>query len=305
MAYKCALLCIHGMGNLIERDFRKDIAKLKKNISERLSESTMNEIYIPDSGVFYSALTQDQEDAVWEEMEGHGGINTGILRRNTTNKIRRFILSGFSDATAFIGFNSVIPIQQYMKVQNIIYAALEDIYTKCGNVPVVIISQSLGSQILSNYIWDAQTSNPKSKFNKNINPSSIWHNATTGVKDNFMRLQKLTTWFTTGCNIPIFVSGFENVRAIHNQQDGYAFKWFNYYDYDDILGYPLKPLGKLFDDNDSAHGQSYKYAVEDIQVNANNGIGGAITSSWNPMSHTQYWSDKKILDDLSEILKKI
>lgn len=56
-----------------------------------------------------------------------------------------------------------------------------------------------------------------------------------------------------------------------------------------MLGYPLTPLGVLFDSNsNNSHGQSYAQAATDIQVNANDGFWGAVTSSWNPLSHLQY-----------------
>ena len=124
MTYKCALLCIHGMGNLKKEGFQLDIAKLKQNISVRLPISRLSEIYIPNSGVFYSSITQGQEDKAWNAMETMGGLNTGVLRRNITNRIRRFIISGFSDATAFTGLNSATAMQKYMDVQYEMYKAL-------------------------------------------------------------------------------------------------------------------------------------------------------------------------------------
>lgn len=306
MTYQCALLCMHGMGNLTQNEFQSDIAKLRQNLAEHLSADSFSKIYIPSGGIFYSDLTQQQEDAVWVAMTTQGGLNTGLLRRNTINRIRRFIISGFSDATAFSGFNGSNTKQQYTHVQQRIYDALDDVYKVCGEVPVVVISQSLGCQIMSSYIWDAQlywqNNNLGGSFS--IDSRSIWKNHQPTNKDGFLCLQSLKTWFTTGCNIPIFVSGFKDVRAIHNRQYGYNFDWFNYFDYDDALGYPLAPLKVLFDiTNTTGHGQPYADAVTDIQVNANDGIWGTIASSWNPMSHTQYWGDKTVLEAIANALK--
>ncbi|TAN53675.1 MAG: hypothetical protein EPN21_00820 [Methylococcaceae bacterium] len=305
MTYECALLGMHGMGNLTQNEFKSDIAKLRQNLADRLPANRFSKIYIPSSGIFYSDLTQQQEDDVWEAMITQGGLNTGLVRRNTINRIRRFIISGFSDATAFAGFNGSGTRQPYTEVQKCIYDALNDVYTVCGkDVPIVIISQSLGCQILSNYLWDAQRywQNTTLGGNFAIDSRSIWKNHQTTNYDSFLCLQSLKTWFTTGCNIPIFVSGFQDVRAVHNRQHGYNFDWFNYFDYDDILGYPLAPMGGLFDPNSTGHGQSYANAVTDIQINANDGIWGAIASSWNPMSHTQYWGDDAVLKALASAL---
>lgn len=101
----------------------------------------------------------------------------------------------------------------------------------------------------------------------------------------------------------MFVSGLRNVSAVQTQADGYDFAWHNYFDLDDVLGYPLAPLACLYQEQASPHGQSYATAVKDIQVNANSGFWGALFVSWNPMSHTQYWQDKEIIDGLAPFLK--
>lgn len=93
------------------------------------------------------------------------------------------------------------------------------------------------------------------------------------------------------------------MRAVHNHEYGYDFNWINYFDYDDVLGWPLGPLGAAFDtNNNGAHGRSYADVATDIQVNANDGLLGAFTSSWNPLSHTQYWSDDAVLDAIARAL---
>jgi len=201
------------------------------------------------------------------------------------------------------------PSQPYKDAQVRIYEAIEDVYKKCGEVPIVLISQSLGCQIMSSYLWDAQLYlRNQNGGNFTIDSRSIWGSAHlanyTTDHDDYLCLKSLKTWFTTGCNIPIFVSGFNDVRAVHNRQHDYNFDWFNYFDYDDVLGYPLAPLSALFNAQSTGHGQSYANAVTDIQVNANDGIVGGILSSWNPMSHTQYWSDDTVLDAVANSLIK-
>ncbi len=90
-------------------------------------------------------------------METFGGLNTGFIRRNTINRIRRFILSGFSGATAFISNQSFDQFQPYEEVQIRIHPVLEQVREECGDeVPIVALNHSLGCQIFSNYLWDAQ-----------------------------------------------------------------------------------------------------------------------------------------------------
>lgn len=308
MKFEHALLCMHGMGNLPKNEFVADIERLKQKLARRMPVDKFSKIYIPASGIFYSDLTQTQEDKVWEKMIDSGKLSNGFIRSKTINPIRRFMISGFSDATAFIGTDGLSSTnQQYTAVQKLIYDALVDVHKNCGNVPVTIISLSLGCQILSNYLWDAQLywRNTNNGDHFPIDSRSIWNNHQRTDNDNFLCLQLLKTWFTTGCNIPIFVSGFKNVLAVHNRDYGYNFDWINYYDYDDMLGYPLTPLEVLFDPNsNNTHGQSYAQAATDIQVNANDGAWGAITSSWNPLSHLQYWGDDTVLDALADAINR-
>ena len=61
----------------------------------------------------------------------------------------------------------------------------------------------------------------------------------------------------------------------------------NYYDKDDILGYPLRPLS-----------QSFKNTVtQDIQINV-----GGLLSSWNPKSHSEYWTDNDFTKPVAKYL---
>ena len=71
-----------------------------------------------------------------------------------------------------------------------------------------------------------------------------------------------------------------------------ASRWRNYYDPDDILAYPLKPLSPAY----------AKAVHEDVPIN----VGGVFTS-WNPASHSQYWTDnsftKPAATAIADVLK--
>lgn len=305
MTYKCALLCMHGMGNLSQNEFNNEIAKVRQSISSRIPHNKFSNLYIPKSGIFYNSLVQGQENKVWNSMLSNGGLDSGWIRRKTWGWCREKIISHLADVTAFTMYNTSAGNNLYNDVQNKIYESVKDVYDNHGNIPIVILSHSLGSQILSSYIWDAQNYLCKNTDDNKqpTNPNSFWNKHRPVENDAFLCLQSLKDWFTTGCNIPVFVSGFKDVRAIHTRKNNYDFNWFNYFDYDDVLGYPLSPLDVLFDhSNKTGYGQSYANAVTDIQVNANSGLWGAILSSWNPFSHEQYWGDKRILNDLSRTL---
>lgn len=292
MTYKCALLCMHGMGDLDRKSFQDEIKLLKNSLRKHLLDQ-FDHVYIPDQGIFYSDLTENYQLKIIKKMQKS-------ISPNLYSKIRDFCLYGFSDAVAFCTYHSAANTQQYTAVQDRIYQALRDVRTTCGDVPVIILTQSLGCQILSNYLWDAQVS-----LKGHPHPASIWAPAQHSKYESsdFLTLKTLKTWITTGCNIPIFVSGFEHIRAVETERDGYNFKWINIYDKDDVLGFPLTPLSVSFDQGHSGHGQSYDEAVkEDIQLNAGNGFFGRL-KGMTPLSHLQYWTDKKVLNIIADRLK--
>ena len=67
-------------------------------------------------------------------------------------------------------------------------------------------------------------------------------------------------------------------------------RWLNFYDPDDILGYPLKPLSPEYDDAVNA----------DLPINV-----GAVFSSWNPLSHNKYWTDNRFTKPVSKMIHEL
>lgn len=111
-------------------------------------------------------------------------------------------------------------------------------------------------------------------------------------RDKFRRMQSLKGFYTLGCNIPIFVAGHKKIEAIKPPME--EFKWYNLYDKDDVLGWPLKSLSP-----------SYEELVEDIQINVGRGLLSKLFKSWNPLSHGQYWQDKNVIGHISDNIKQI
>ena len=64
----------------------------------------------------------------------------------------------------------------------------------------------------------------------------------------------------------------------------------NYYDPDDALGWPLKPLSKEY----------ANLVNKDIPMNS-----GGFFTSWTPFSHGSYWKDKDFLTPVAKLIKSI
>lgn len=282
---KVALLPLHGMGPVNSRY----ADKLKKAIQRRLGKNWDKVIFRP---VHYQKVLQDNQDRVWESMK----------RRNLDwTRLRRFVLFGFSDA-AGIERNAHRKGSPYTRVQQIIRAELQAIYdeTEDPNLPVVVIAQSLGGHVISNYIWDAQSAYRRDAVRCT---RGVWagdgstsevdgradgataESADANPVDAFLRLRKLRYLYTTGCNIPIFVASFPEPKIVPvaTDQYGYDFRWKNFFDDDDVLGWPLKPLSNAYDNA----------VCFDKRVNA-----GGLVTNWNPFSHGRYWTDDELLSEL-------
>lgn len=274
MSKTIALITIHGMGDT-DRNYSSSFHdKIKRSVGV----TVWNKVIFKQ--LYYQDILQDNETVIFERMRPH----------IDWMKLRKFLLFGFSDA-AGLEYKKYVKDSPYFLTQKRIVELMDEIFNESGsrNIPVIILAQSLGGQVISNYIWDADP--------KHTVEDGVWSTSQQGQdgvvkgspKDNFRRMRTLQCLYTTGCNIPIFVSGHKNIESINPPIE--TFKWFNFYDEDDVLGWPLKPLSA-----------SYDALVEDIPINANGNVFGAITRSWNPFSHEQYWTDSQVIDHIASTI---
>ena len=271
MSEKVALIVIHGMGDRKENYHEK----FEKRVQDEIDDIWEDVIFRP---IYYQEILQASQDEIFDEMRPH----------IDWKKPRKFLLYSFSDA-ASLEHKKDIEGSPYTKTQEMIRDKLQEIYNTCGcSIPVFVFAHSLGGQVISNYIWDAQREQAN---------YGVWKNSTAkpnDPEDCFLRLQSLIRFYTTGCNIPIFVAGHNEIVAIKNPNPHEDLKWYNFFDEDDVLGWPLKPLS-----------DSYKNLVTDIPVDLGGGLFGINLRSWNPLSHGMYWQDSVILGHLAVELRNI
>ena len=267
------------MGNTLPNFAENLEEKLAKKLDENWSDVYFDSIY-------YANVFQENQTRIFNRIKALDDIDWITLRR--------FLLYGLSDA-AGLERNACDEGSAYEDVQNIILDTLDRAFEVVGeDAKVVLIAQSLGCHVISNYIWDAQSKTPKQGAWRygGFEDSSPGSNL-----DKFRRLKNLKYLYFTGCNIPVFVAGIpqNKIKAIASTSKGYSFKWKNFYDPDDPLGWPLKNL-TLKNER-----QSYKYEVnEDNAINT-----GRLIKSWNPLSHTTYWEDSDVLNSLVEDIESL
>ena len=139
------LVPVHGMG-----ETKSNFADgLRRRLQDELGPDWSRVEFAP---VFYQDVLQPNQSRVMKAMKRE---DIDWLR------LREFVLYGFSDA-AGLEHAAWRSGSAYEQVQDIIMNTLAGAYWSAGGAkPVVLVAQSLGCQVMSNYIWDAQSSNAR------------------------------------------------------------------------------------------------------------------------------------------------
>ncbi len=287
MGKKVIVLMAHGMGAITLDAHQKRIQAFKKKIRKQIGKALNNQVHY--ASIYYQGVFQRQQNKVFAVMKPH----------IDGKGLRRFMLYGFSDAA---GYESRAHEEnsEYEQVQQKIRHAIDAACEAVGrdDLPVVLIAHSLGGQVISNYIWDAQ------QETQHVG-SGIWQKADVGgTREHAHRFKNLRALYTTGCNIPIFIAGKQNIKAIRPDADGYDFEWHNYYDEDDVLGWPLQPLGNFYEAGRCVEA-SYADAVHDHPMNANGNVLGLLYRGWNPLSHGGYWQDSDFTKPVAAMIRSL
>jgi len=266
------VLILHGIGSQSE-DFAEPMVS---EVKRRIDKAGFNSNEIKFRPVHWAPVLTEKEKALWRTLSRDNELDWG--------KIRKFIICYFADA---IAYNQREENDIYKKIHKIMHdelVALRKDDFENQDKPLLLMGHSLGGHIISNYIWDRQKGNESNIF------------GSTPLE----KMETLTGIITFGCNIPLFTLVKDPIVSIKFPPNQLAenlknvAQWNNFYDSDDVLGYPLKSLSP-----------SYEEAVhKDIQINVGN-----IITSWNMASHMEYWTDndfaKQVAGFLSSILSQI
>ncbi|WP_229423056.1 hypothetical protein [Telluria aromaticivorans] len=241
--------------------------------------------------VYYQKILQDNQYTVWDRTQKRSDVRYADLRK--------FVLFGFGDA-AGLENRKEIPGSVYELAQGEIARTLLSAHAIRPSMPVVFVAQSLGGQVLSSYIYDAQ----KAAAGRPVG-AGIWRNidawasgalgrSLTASEKTFLAAGTCAGLVTTGCNIPIFVAAHKEMHIIPIAPPTSLFKWINFYDPDDILGWPLQPLS-----------EGYRALVEDRAINAGGGVASLLLRSWNPLAHNSYWDDGTVIAAIAAMLRRL
>ena len=266
MTAQIAVLAIHGMGSQ-ESDYAEDMFS---ELITRLRGLKKDPEKVAWGSVYWADVLEKRQLAYFNAAKRKGDLD--FLR------LRKFLLTAFGDASAYQKVESEAN-NTYEQIHQKVQEEVSSIYKHqldSKPKPMIILAHSLGGHIISNFIWDHQNAN----------------NNDPGLSP-FERMEKVAGIVTFGCNIPLFTFAYENVQPIKFPPPKLPAnlvqkaKWLNFYDPDDVLGYPLKAINKEY----------AKVVTQDITINA-----GGLLSSWNPLSHTQYWTDNDFTKPVARLI---
>ena len=253
------VLVIHGMGT----QKRTYADKMMTELKERLGE---NQKHVAWKSVYWAGILSKRQQEYL--------TNTAENKKLDWIWARRFVVSALSDAASYRRIHSDNlddPQTTYGKIHQMVRNELENLGGTVRNGGgLVVLAHSLGGHIISNYIWDVQ----KKKMCPVIN------------EDSYEGAGTLRLLVTFGCNIPLFTFALDRVVPINF---GKGVKWHNYYDRDDVLGYPLQSIN-----------EDYSNFCTDIEIN----VGGFFTS-WNMFSHAKYWTDNNFTKPVAESIGRV
>jgi len=262
------ILIVHGMG--AQRPTFAD--GLINDLDGLLRKAGVDSNAVAWQPAYWASVLNAREEALWNDLSKNNDLDQG--------KLRRFVLNALGDAVAYRrtdGDEGGV----YDKIHDVVNHHLRALREQLGGAdrPIVVIAHSLGAVIMSDYIWNEQHPGSRARGSHPLD-----------------KMETLCGMVTFGCNIPLFTLALDTVRAIEFPPTSLpdpikaAARWYNYYDPDDILGWPLKPLSP-----------SYDLAVsQDIAIN----VGGFFTS-WNPASHGEYWTDNSFTHPVAELITKL
>ena len=274
------VLVIHGMGSQGRvAPPTTDTLSYSKEMHNRVASfvgGTMDRVAWRE--VFWADVLQSRQEAYLKS----------IKRRTDFDKLRAFVMCNLSDAASYRPTSDQND-KTYEQIHARIDRTLADLEGDIGpDAPILVLAHSLGGHIMSNYIYDQQ--------------AHVRHTGQGRFAAAVQNTQTIAGLITFGCNIPVFVFAYPagEVRPINYPGTALdpklQFKtwWYNLYDRDDVLGFPLKDIGPRYAELHDSKG------LRDVSVNA-----GGLLGSWNPASHNAYWKDEDVYKPVGRFIENM
>ncbi|MBE2266835.1 MAG: chemotaxis protein [Anaerolinea sp.] len=268
MTQKLAVAVIHGMGNQTE-DFADAMIT---QINELCMPVTAHDVVIRP--VHWTRVLQQEERTLWQRMQASGADLKLPLAR-------RFLIDFLADIIAY----QVTPHDSmvYDAVHTVLAETLRSLAEEAGErAPLCIIAHSLGSVIVSNYLYDLQHPHLiPARAQAVMQPTPLEQGDTLALL--YMMGSPLALWslryrdFGTPIAFP--------PPAVHDYYPAVVPQWVNFYDPDDVAAFPLQALNTAY----------ASVVTQDTRVQ----VGGVIEGK-TPLAHLAYWTDEDVIRPIAE-----
>jgi len=303
MSKELGIIVIHGMGSQGEEFAQKMIDEINYLVNDDHDKDSAKIAWKP---VHWADILEPRELDYLKEARKENDLDFIGLRK--------FVLTKLGDAVAYQqikGRNNTN--KTYEEIHSRVKDDIKGLYTnglQSNNKPLVVIAHSLGAAIMSNYIYYCSLktcflskffllfSRAAALFGRGP-LAALWdiqkEIADTAGMSSFKKMDTLSGMIAFGCNLPLFTFAYDPVEAIKFPSDNLPddlkqkAKCHNYFDRNDILGYPLKAISPSY----------INVVSEDIEINVGN-----IFSSWNPMSHIKYWTGNDFTKPVSKLISE-
>lgn len=209
-------------------------------------------------------------------------------------RLRAFIVRSGADVIAYqpIPGNRV----SYDRIHNYVSEHITALAERAGaNAPLCVIAHSLGTVVASNYLWDLQ------HIERNRNITLVAAQAEQRVDSALEKGETLAHFYTLGSPLALWGLRWSESEVpfgmpitfpaptLKDHHPRLSGEWINFYDRDDIIAYPLRPLNGVY----------RQMVTEDREVNV-----GKIGANLTPISHMGYWKSEKVQRPIAQALAK-
>ena len=262
---KIAIALLHGSGRAEDH---RHAAGIQEEIVERAKKEIGEEN--AQQGLVFEAINWapafgTAHDDLWFRLRE--GPELSFL------DLRRFMLYFAADAIAY----QPMPGGQdkYQAIHTMVAAGFKSLAERAGDdAALCIVAHSLGTVIASNYLWDLQRGRVPAAVAPHIGTSPLERGDTLALL--FTMGSPLALW---SLRYPDFGEAIAfPAPELEKHHPRVWTEWVNFFDKDDILGYPVQTLN-----------EGYRRIVVDREVNAGGFLWGR-----TPASHGKYWEDKEI-----------
>lgn len=158
--------------------------------------------------------------------------------------------------------------------------------------PLCVVAHSLGTVIASNFFYDLQKERTTGRHTLNERVRAVLGDSP------LERGETLTHLYTLGSPLALWTLRYPNqtfdapvavaAPELARHHPGLEGEWVNFYDDDDIIAWPLRPLS-----------DTYRRMVRDERVS----LKGPLLS-WTPMAHPFYWADDAVMEPIGRALAR-